>query len=635
MWADTSIVLISERDYCCTSQLLPIAVEFVSRFVQFNFIETENHSMQCNRPQYFAALSFLSFLIFIPSLHAQIAIPLSGDVNTIAGTGVAGYSGDTGAATSAKLNNPSAVAVDSSGNVYIADATNNVIRKITASTGIITTIAGTGTAGFSGDGGSATSAELDDPQSVAVDTLGNIFIADTANNRIRQVSASTGDISTVAGDGTQGYYGDGSAATSAELNQPAGVAVDAAENIYIADTSNQRIREVTASTGNIATIVGNGTAGNSGDGGAATSAELNYPHGIAAKGSGSTVGIYIADTDNNRVRVFLAITGDIQPIAGSGTQGYSGDGGTATNAEMNLPTGVAFDPSQNIYIADSGNNRIREVNAQTSVISSIAGNGTAGYSGDGGAATGAELNNPSGITIDAFSNIYIADQSNNSIRMVGENTPVYASCSPNPAPWGNGTECTASIGGVDPTGTVEWEVNSTAWQTDTLSGSTDSISGLSGDGAGTYTITAIYSGDSSQPSGSGSTSFVISQPSTGDSYVGAWLPPTIYQSNTWYSKTAAFSGPSNAKLTTIQWQLQWTPNDVPPSGLQMKICNASSVCTTISNPSEDGNTSFFGGESVTQTFTFEFEIPTSRTVTYNPAYTGISTNSWIEANYDY
>jgi trimeric autotransporter adhesin len=217
-------------------------------------------------------------------------------------------------------------------------------------------VAGSGSLGSSGDGGQATSASLNYPRGVAVDASGNIYIADTYNNRIRMVTKSTGIISTVAGDGTQEYKGDGGPATSAILYYPASIAVDALGNIYIADSSNYRIRMVTKSTGIISTVAGSGSSGSSGDGGQATSATLNSPYGVAVDASGN---IYIADSSNNRIRMVTKSTGIISTVAGSGPYGYSGDGGQATSAVLKYPYGVAVDASGNIYIADSYNYRIR------------------------------------------------------------------------------------------------------------------------------------------------------------------------------------------------------------------------------------------------------------------------------------
>jgi sugar lactone lactonase YvrE len=339
-------------------------------------------------------------------------------INTVAGNGTAGYSGDGGAAINAAIRWPRSVALDAAGNIYIADYGNNRIRKLTVATGIISTVAGNGTYGYSGDGGLATMAQLC-ATGVAVDSAGNIYIADNVT-RIRKVTVSTGIITTVAGNGTQGYSGDGGPATSAQLNLLA-VAVDSAGNIYISDWGNNRIRKVTAATGIISTVAGNGAMGYSGDGGPATSASLFAPVGVAVDGAGN---IYISDMSNNRIRKVTASTGIISTVAGNGTFGYSGDGGPAINAGLRGPAGVAVDRAGNIYIADqnwgSGNERIRRVTASTGIISTVAGNGTDGYTGDGGPATNAELYLAVGVGVDAAGNIYIADYGNNRIRIVGQ-----------------------------------------------------------------------------------------------------------------------------------------------------------------------------------------------------------------------
>ncbi len=325
-------------------------------------------------------------------------------ITTVAGNGTFGHTGDGGAATSAALALPGFVTADSSGNLYISDTGNNCIRKVTVSTGIITTVAGHTTAGacdasagaYSGDGAAATSAKLYSPKGTAVDSSGNLYIADAANYRVREVTASTGIITTVAGTGTAGYSGDGGQATSAMLNAPANITLDSSGNLYIADTSNNRIRKVTVSTGIIFTVAGNGTAGYSGDGGAATSAELSGPYGMAVDSFGN---LYIADTSNNRIRKVTVSTGIISTVAGNGTTGFSGDGGPATSAELESPFDVEEDSSGNLYIADTSNNRIRKVSASTGIISTIAGNGGAGYGGDGGPATSAHVHIPYGVPV--------------------------------------------------------------------------------------------------------------------------------------------------------------------------------------------------------------------------------------------
>ncbi len=349
----------------------------------------------------------------------------NGNIITVAGNGIAGYSGDGGAATSAQLYDPYGVFVDGTGNIFIADTDNCLIRKV--SSGNISTFAGNSTlsvpCGYAGDGGPATSAQLDEPEGVFADASGNIFIADTDNSVIREVTSANGNIQTVAGiyydfaaNDVCNYSGDGGLATSAYLCLPAGVFVDSAGNIFIPDTENLVIREVVAASGNIETIAGNNAlgAGYSGDGGPATSAQLNYPNNIFVDGSGD---IFIADTDNFVIREVLA-DGNIQTNIGNHTLAYSGDGGSATNSELDTPGGVSVDDAGDIFIADSINSVVREVVTATGDIQTVAGSGTAGYTGDGGAATSAELNSPEGVFVDSAGNIFIADTNNSVIREV-------------------------------------------------------------------------------------------------------------------------------------------------------------------------------------------------------------------------
>jgi sugar lactone lactonase YvrE len=294
--------------------------------------------------------------------QAPYVFPYDGTISTTAGSGPQGYSGDGNLATSAQLNSPLGIAVDSAGNIYFADNGNSVIRKITVSTGNILTMAGNGSAGYSGDGGQATSAELNGPCSVALDASGNLYIADTSNNVIRMVSASSGVITTVVGNGTGGFGGDGGAATSAELNQPNDVKVDGAGSVYIADSGNSRIRKVDQASGNISTIAGDGNWNFSGDGGQAASAEMEYPDALALDTSGN---IYIADWFISEVRKITVSTGIISAFAGNGSFGYSGDGGPATSAALNYVESVQVDAQGNVYIADDGNNAVRFVSAAT------------------------------------------------------------------------------------------------------------------------------------------------------------------------------------------------------------------------------------------------------------------------------
>ncbi len=359
-------------------------------------------------------------------------VTAAGTITTVAGNGVQGYFGDGSSAMNAELNNPYGVAVDGSGNLYISDSLNDRIRKVAAGTGIITTVAGSGSAGYSGDKGPAINAEFYSPQGIAVDGSGDLFIADTGNGVVREVAAATGIITTVAGNGSSclpGYpelpcqpLGDGGAATSAQLSYPAGVAVDSSGNIFIADTVNLLIREVAAATGIITTVAGNGTILPLGDGGLATNAGLDGPEGVAVDSSGN---VYIADTGNYRIREVVASSRIITTVAGSGTSGtqsYSGDNGPATEAQLDLNgrlyPGLTVDSSGNILIADTGNNVIRKVTAATGVITTVVGSGTQGYSGDGELAINAEISDPSGVTLDGSGNLYFADTGNNVIREV-------------------------------------------------------------------------------------------------------------------------------------------------------------------------------------------------------------------------
>jgi len=300
--------------------------------------------------------------VFLSLFTSWSALGQTYTIYTLAGNGTQGFSGDNGPATGAELFQPLGVALDSAGNVYVADSSNNRIRKV--SNGVITTVAGNGTPGFSGDGGPATSTGLNYPSGVALDSAGSLYIADAGDNRIRKVS--NGVITTVAGTGGWGGYGgDGGPATSAWLLVPSGVAVDSAGSLYIADAGNNRIRKV--SNGVITTVAGNGTLGYSGDGGPATNAQLNGPEGVAVDSGGN---IYIADMDNNRIR--KVSNGVITTVAGNGTQGLSGDNGPAVSAELYRPEGIAVDATGNLYIADTWNNRIRILTPTGSCTYSVA-----------------------------------------------------------------------------------------------------------------------------------------------------------------------------------------------------------------------------------------------------------------------
>jgi sugar lactone lactonase YvrE len=404
-------------------------------------------------------------------------VDTSGNITTVAGNGTkcepnTGVCGDGGLATNAQLNFPMSVAVDGAGNVYIADAFDNRIRCVLAvsggcggsklNVGDITTYAGTGLpcgnpATACGDGGSPTAAQLNFPQGVAFDGAGDLYIADTRDNRIRMIPAGGASISTVAGTGTVCIpttpCGDGNPATSAYLHMPMAVFVDSSNNIYIADTNDNKVRCVVGvasgcggsavGVGKITTLAGNGAQGFTGDGGSAVNAELNFPGDVFLDTAGNLV---ISDTGNQRIRQVSA--GTITTLAGGGS---GGDGGPPAGAILENPYNVAVDGSGNIYIADTANNRVRFVNVKTNLITTIAGNGNVGYSGDTGPAASATLNGPTGVALDPSGNLWIADNGNLVIREVNATTQIIntvagtgKSCFPTNAKCGDGGPATGA-----------------------------------------------------------------------------------------------------------------------------------------------------------------------------------------------
>ncbi len=342
--------------------------------------------------------------------HRIRRFAIGGSITTAAGSGLAGFSGDGGPATAASLSFPPAVVVGG-GDVFVADAGNHRVRRI-GSGGVITTQAGTGWPTYGGDGGPATSAQMDSPRDVGTGPSGRVYVSDRNDHRVRSV-APDGTISTLAGTGVAGFSGDGGPASGARLNSPSGVAVDTSGNLFVAEAGNHRVRKV-APGGTISTVAGTGTAGFSGDGGPAISAALRSPEDVAVMPDGT---VLIVDAGNRRVRR-IGPDGTITTLAGNGSAGYSGDGGPATGAMLKAPASVTPGTSGAFFVADTGNHRIRRVSA-TGTITTFAGTGVAGFSGDGGSATSANLTSPAGIVWLAEGSLLIADTGSHRVRRVG------------------------------------------------------------------------------------------------------------------------------------------------------------------------------------------------------------------------
>ncbi len=386
------------------------------------------------------------FLLLCCAVMANAQVNI---IQTIANVDTgAGYNGDNIPATAAELYYPEAVCFDKSGNLLIADVGNQRIRKIDMTTNIITTVAGRDTFTCTGDGGPATNASFWDPVDVFVDTSGNIFIADFSDIRIRKIVVSTGIINTIVGNGTTGYSGDNGPATNAELNGPGGVFVDKNGDIFIADSYNNVVRKVNGSTGVITTFAGNGSYGYSGNNGPATAAKFSGPVKICCDHSGN---VYISDQYNSVVRKVNTSTGIVTNFAGNGTAGYSGDNGPATNAELYRPGGLYLDAQNNLYVTEFGNGVVRRIDGTTGIISTVAGTGVWGYTGDGGPATAAQMV-PTDAIFDNQGNMIIADYDNQCIRKVyrwalglsNQNMPSTLNIYPNPTSGKFAIETTAS-----------------------------------------------------------------------------------------------------------------------------------------------------------------------------------------------
>ena len=390
-------------------------------------------------------------LLFMPLfVYGQI-------ISTVAGNGVNASTGDGGLATLAAIYFPGNIAFDGVGNCYF-EQYDYRIRKISPS-GIISTIAGNGIAGFSGDGSLATSGQINTSGGVAADSVGNIYIADMYNQRIRRVDVATGIISTYGGNGIMGFSGDGGQATAAELTTPAYLCIDNNGNLYFPDETNFRIRKINAA-GIISTVAGTGVGGSSGDGGQATAAQLHYTAGLRTDHIGN-----LFFSDNNKVRKIDMATGIITTVAGTG---FSGDGGPATNATFFLVQDVAVDIIGNLYICDNDNSRIRKVST-SGVISTLVGDGLSSFSGDGGPSTSAELNNAQGIAVNMCGDLFICDLNNNRIRKVTfpTTTPTITLSLPVVSAIDSTVTVTASVTGGCCHDTIAWMNNGMVFATTT------------------------------------------------------------------------------------------------------------------------------------------------------------------------
>jgi sugar lactone lactonase YvrE len=339
-------------------------------------------------------------------------------IRTVAGNGIQGYAGDNGPAGEAKLNQPFDVAIGPDGSVFFSDTFNHCIRRIDRSTGRIRTVAGSGTKGFSGDGGTAVQAELNEPYGIALDAQGNLFIVDRLNYRIRRVDARTGIISTIAGNGQSNYSGDGGAAVDAAMREPNGIALHPRDPLlFIADVADQRIRVVDLKSTRIDTYAGTGRKQHSGDNGPLANATLFGPRAVHVDAEGD---VYICEREGNSIRKVDAKTGIIRTIAGTGAKGYTGDGGPASQATFDGPKEIDIDNAGNIFVVDTENHVIRRIDARSGIVSTVAGNGERGGEGDGAAATSASLDRPHGVAVGRDGRLYIGDTNNHRIRMVVE-----------------------------------------------------------------------------------------------------------------------------------------------------------------------------------------------------------------------
>ena len=337
-----------------------------------------------------------------------------GIITTVAGTGERGYHGDGGLGTAALLSEPFMCAFDTAGNLYLAEATNHCIRRVDRDSGVIVTIAGTGEQGYSGDDGPATQATFNQPYSLQVDTNGDVFVVDRLNYVIRKIEAATGTITTVAGTGEPGYGGDGGPATKAQFREPNDCFLDGRGGLLITDIQDQRVRLLDLASGVITTFAGNGAKERVGDGLPALEASILGARAVCMDGAGNT---YIAEREGNGIRM-VDTQGIMHTLAGTGEFGYTGDGGPALEATWGAPKAIRCDQTGNLLVVDTENHAIRRIDANTGIVTTIAG-GRLGGEGDGAAATNAGMDRPHGLDLDAAGNIYIADSNNHRVRVVG------------------------------------------------------------------------------------------------------------------------------------------------------------------------------------------------------------------------
>jgi sugar lactone lactonase YvrE len=423
-------------------------------------------------------------------------------------------------ATTLPLMLPSATVFDAAGNLFFVETGNHVVRKL-SSAGIVTTVAGNGVEGFAGDNGPATAAQLDSPAGLALDSAGDLFIADSHNHRIREVSSATGTITTIAGIGAPGFSGDGGPATAATLDLPTALALDVAGNVYVADSNNHRVRRIASATGVIATVAGNGIEAFAGDNGPATSASIDSPNGLALDSAGN---LYIADTHNGRLRQVSSSTGLISTVAGAGVvggnvQSFGGDNGPATAAGLALPRGLTMDSADNLYFADSANHRIRRISA-AGTITTVAGQGTENFAGDGAPAVAANLDSPQSVAISPAGLLTLADTANQRIRQLDalpapgpdihtiaglgttSSSETLSLSGPSVVAYGSGSitatlaassTATGSVTFLDTSGGTQTTLGAANLNSDAATISTSTLA------AGAHSIAATYPGDATHP----------------------------------------------------------------------------------------------------------------------------------------